>query len=535
MSKRQALGIISNNHQLKPSTSFKNLKQSGSNASLASTNTAVFNTNIFNDENEPPQYGSKSLKSTNECDFEIFQEDVNDENKLMLSNKLGLSNQNSNMFTSKSNSQEKENFKQDVKSAKEPQFEFERYDYSNEEDDEDEDEEDDDDEEEDDEQKEELEEEGISRLNALIEDSTTSISSLGNNKHQHNTSDLMNMMDSSTSTHNDSSSPMMLDDTIKFQTMIQSEEEDDKELDKSEEDRYEEIDEATRRKLELEQNETILMSCLEYKDDILSYMRHLEKVNRPKPNYMKKQQDITSSMRSILVDWLVEVCEEYKLNVETLYLAVNYTDRFLSQMSVLRGKLQLVGTASMYIASKCEEITPPDVNEFVYITDDTYNRKQVLRMEHLLLKVLDFHMNPPTVNWFLTHFLRFLKLNTGLSSNANSELYNRIENLAKYLAELTLIEADTFLNYLPSQIAASALYLAFYTFGRGWTKQVAEIVGYNHDLSELKSCIIDIHKAMQQAAHHPQQAIQEKYKQAKYHYVSLIESPKTLPSFIYQS
>ena len=61
--------------------------------------------------------------------------------------------------------------------------------------------------------------------------------------------------------------------------------------------------------------------------------------------------------------------------------------RFLSQMSVLRGKLQLVGTAAMFIAAKFEEIYPPDLAEFVYITDDTYSKKQVLRMEHLILKV----------------------------------------------------------------------------------------------------------------------------------------------------
>lgn len=66
---------------------------------------------------------------------------------------------------------------------------------------------------------------------------------------------------------------------------------------------------------------------------------------------MKKQPDITNSMRAILVDWLVEVGEEYKLQNETLYLAVNYIDRFLSSMSVLRGKLQLVGTAAMLLAS----------------------------------------------------------------------------------------------------------------------------------------------------------------------------------------
>ena len=69
------------------------------------------------------------------------------------------------------------------------------------------------------------------------------------------------------------------------------------------------------------------------------------------PQYMIKQPDITYPMRSILVDWLVEVGEEYKLNQETIYLAVNYIDRFLSYMSVQRAKLQLVGTACMFIAA----------------------------------------------------------------------------------------------------------------------------------------------------------------------------------------
>ncbi len=73
--------------------------------------------------------------------------------------------------------------------------------------------------------------------------------------------------------------------------------------------------------------------------------------HKAKANYMKRQPDITASMRHILVDWLVEVAEEYKLHRETLFLSVNYIDRFLSQMSVLRGKLQLVGAASMFLAA----------------------------------------------------------------------------------------------------------------------------------------------------------------------------------------
>jgi hypothetical protein len=50
----------------------------------------------------------------------------------------------------------------------------------------------------------------------------------------------------------------------------------------------------------------------------------------PKWTYMTKQTDITHTMRSILVDWLVEVGEEYKLQTETLFLAVSYIDRYYS-------------------------------------------------------------------------------------------------------------------------------------------------------------------------------------------------------------
>ena len=92
---------------------------------------------------------------------------------------------------------------------------------------------------------------------------------------------------------------------------------------------------------------------------------------------MSKQPDITASMRSVLVDWLVEVTDEFSLQPETLYLAVSITDRFLSCMSVLRGKLQLVGTTAMYIAAKLEEIYPPELTDFAYITDDTYSKQQV--------------------------------------------------------------------------------------------------------------------------------------------------------------
>ena len=92
---------------------------------------------------------------------------------------------------------------------------------------------------------------------------------------------------------------------------------------------------------------------------------------------MLKQPDITTNMRSVLVDWLVEVVDEFSLQSSTLYLAVSLVDRFLSHMSVLRGKLQLVGSTAMYMAAKLEEIYPPELSDFAYITDNTYTQQQV--------------------------------------------------------------------------------------------------------------------------------------------------------------
>ncbi|NWI63784.1 CCNA1 protein, partial [Todus mexicanus] len=248
--------------------------------------------------------------------------------------------------------------------------------------------------------------------------------------------------------------------------------------------------------------DAITLTVGEYAEDIHQYLREAEVRFRPKPHYMRKQPDITTGMRAILVDWLVEVGEEYKLRTETLYLAVNFLDRFLSCMSVLRGKLQLVGTAAMLLAAKYEEIYPPEVNEFVYITDDTYTKRQLLKMEHLLLKVLAFDLTAPTANQFLLQYFQ------------RHGVCIRTENFARYLAELSLLEADPFLKYLPSQIAAAAYCLANYTMNRSfWPETLAAFTGYS--LSEIVPCLSDLHKMCLDPPHCQLQAIKEKYKHLK--------------------
>lgn len=262
-----------------------------------------------------------------------------------------------------------------------------------------------------------------------------------------------------------------------------------------------------------QEGETVdIFSVPEYSQDIYCYLREAESKHLPKWNYMSKQPDITHSMRAILVDWLVEVAEEYKLQTETLYLAVSYIDRFLSYMSVQRAKLQLVGTACMFIASKYEEIYPPDVGEFVYITDDTYNKRQVLRMEHLVLKVLGFDLSTPSSHLFVSQ----------LGEMSHSD--EKTTHLAMYLNELSLMSGEDFLRYSPSLVAAASVALARHTLGsEPWPETVAMSSGIA--VAELQECLLALHQVYTMAEDCPQQAIREKYKSSKYHSVSDIPPP----------
>lgn len=98
-----------------------------------------------------------------------------------------------------------------------------------------------------------------------------------------------------------------------------------------------------------------------------------------------RQADITPEMRSILVDWLVEVAQEYKLVQETLHLSVRMIDRFLSVAAVQRNKLQLVGVTCMFIASKFEEIYAPQVQHRTY---PTCSKSTIPILERVLVKAL---------------------------------------------------------------------------------------------------------------------------------------------------
>ncbi|KAG5184256.1 cyclin-like protein [Tribonema minus] len=197
---------------------------------------------------------------------------------------------------------------------------------------------------------------------------------------------------------------------------------------------------------------------------------------------MEEQPYINARMRAILVDWLVEVHMRFRLVPDTLYLAIYALDRYLAAATVAREGLQVAGVAALLLASKYEEIYPPEMCDLVYVTDRACAREAILAAERDMLARLEFRLTVPTVYCFL---LRYLK-----AAHAD----RCIVQLACYISERMLLEARM-LRHLPSVAASAAVYLSRRACNRNaWSPTLARYTGYN--VAALTPCLRDICEAM---------------------------------------
>lgn len=147
-----------------------------------------------------------------------------------------------------------------------------------------------------------------------------------------------------------------------------------------------------------------------YAMDIFNYLKSREHLF-PIGDYMERQVCLSPWMRALLVDWMVEVQESFELNHETLYLAVKLVDLYLTKVTVVKETLQLLGAASLFIASKYDERIPPMVEDFLYICDGAYKQRALIRMEMSILKVVDFDLGIPLSYRFLRRYARVNYIN----------------------------------------------------------------------------------------------------------------------------
>ncbi|PHH88658.1 hypothetical protein CDD83_7260 [Cordyceps sp. RAO-2017] len=268
-----------------------------------------------------------------------------------------------------------------------------------------------------------------------------------------------------------------------------------------------ELDEArlemqrTRSKDDIEEELWDVSMVAEYGEEIFEYMRELEIRMLPNPHYMEIQTEIQWSMRSVLMDWLVQVHNRFSLLPETLFLTVNYIDRFLSCKVVSIGKLQLVGATAILVASKYEEINCPSLEEIVYMVDGGYTLEEILKAERFMLSMLSFELGWPGPMSFLRR----------VSKADDYDLETR--TLAKYFLELTIMD-ERFVASPPSFLAAGAHCLSRLVLNKGdWTKLHVHYSGYTW--GQLKALVgMMIECCDKPRMHHA--AVFEKYKDRRF-------------------
>jgi cyclin B len=79
---------------------------------------------------------------------------------------------------------------------------------------------------------------------------------------------------------------------------------------------------------------------------------------------------------------------------------------------IAKREVQLVGIASLLVVAKYEEIYPPLLKDFIYITDNEYSAEEILDMEKKILFSLDFDLNLCSAYRFLERFSKLGKIDT---------------------------------------------------------------------------------------------------------------------------
>lgn len=199
------------------------------------------------------------------------------------------------------------------------------------------------------------------------------------------------------------------------------------------------------------------------------------------------QQSLKEHMRTILIDWMRDVCTELRLQRSVWYTSVNMVDRFVTLSPsrwtnestfctsetidgeegiiniVTPSNYQLIGVVCIFIAAKMEGIDVPLLKSLVDLTDNAYTVEQTLEMERLILRTLGWHLRPVTPIAFLPVYLAQIR-HTAHQFHMLDAMTVRISE-ETVIRMLDMLDAAYYsihsLRFSPSMLTAAVLYVYF--------------------------------------------------------------------------
>eukprot|EP01117_Protostelium_nocturnum_P003648 TRINITY_DN14931_c0_g1_i1.p1 TRINITY_DN14931_c0_g1~~TRINITY_DN14931_c0_g1_i1.p1 ORF type:complete len:404 (+),score=77.64 TRINITY_DN14931_c0_g1_i1:118-1329(+) len=188
------------------------------------------------------------------------------------------------------------------------------------------------------------------------------------------------------------------------------------------------------------------------------------------------QVHLKPAMRSQLIDWLYEVSDCLRLQRQTTQMPINYVDRFLSIQNINIRHFQLLGLASLYVASKFQEVESPTASDLVDLSDGDCNVSSLLEMERILIQRLQWKLSPPTSFLWLKRFLDIARKKHSKPFPMSNFVF--CQQMIEYFSLDSM-----FTKFTAKKIAACAFYLA----EQFEDAELKETTGFY--ISELEPCL----------------------------------------------
>lgn len=274
---------------------------------------------------------------------------------------------------------------------------------------------------------------------------------------------------------------------------------------------------------------------VDYVEDIMSHLREDEILNRGGCvienafDFMEAQRDLNHRMRGVLVDWLLEVHRKFKMLPSTGFLSISLLDRYLAKTQLPRKKLQLTGCCCLWISSKYHEIYAPEMDDFIYISDNAFSEKDLMKMEIEILKTLSFTLTVPTVLCFAQRYVKVAQYYL-----VKPREIKIISDFIMYIAESSLLTYSLCKKH-PSCVGASAFVYAcmatkVFSLKRFLDDGLAKVIGYS--LKQLMPALLEIDTMVRAVKKTKHKSVFKKYCSSKFSNISKIDFEKLNRKFL---
>lgn len=228
-----------------------------------------------------------------------------------------------------------------------------------------------------------------------------------------------------------------------------------------------------------------LLDIFPYLGEIKNHIAFIDwKYNTSILNNIKSasNKEITPQMRGILVKWIIQVGEKFKVKPETIHICVQLIDFVLivKGSTINKSNYQLLGVSCLFVASKFNEIHTHDAEKYVMVCDGQYTLEQMFEMESVILIATDFNLQFPTVIEFADCLAKDMQLS------------DTCLTLVKNLSNLCVFDFDLFNKYKKNDLASVVVYLASKIGGADNIRSKDLIEQYSVEAETFRECLFSL-------------------------------------------